>query len=109
MLYVKLPRSTVVLEIKSDYDTALIDECVSHGDILECFVCHFVSDPVLLPPSLVYGESEVGEGASQSTRPNASFDGELEPTMPLHMPIYIHLLLSTLSQLQILLLMLIKL
>ena len=64
MLYVKLPRSTVVLEIKSDYDTALIDECVSHGDILECFVCHFVAESILVPPSLEYGESVVGEGAS---------------------------------------------
>uniref|UniRef100_M1DJU3 Uncharacterized protein n=1 Tax=Solanum tuberosum TaxID=4113 RepID=M1DJU3_SOLTU len=34
----------------------------------------------LVPPSLEYGESGVGEGASQNTGPNASFDAELEPT-----------------------------
>ncbi|KAH0781941.1 hypothetical protein KY290_001539 [Solanum tuberosum] len=80
VLYVKLPRSTVMLEIKSDYDTNLIAECLSHGDILDCFVCHFVADPVLVSPSLEYGESEVGEGTSQNSRPNASFDAELKLT-----------------------------
>ncbi|KAG5569966.1 hypothetical protein H5410_059732 [Solanum commersonii] len=35
---------------------------------------------VLIPPSLEYGESGVGEGASQNSGPNASFDVELEPT-----------------------------
>ncbi|KAH0653757.1 hypothetical protein KY289_031435 [Solanum tuberosum] len=80
VLYVKLPRSTAKLEIKSDYDTTLIAECLSHGDILDCFVCHFVADPVLVPPLLEYGESGVGEGASQNSGPNASFDAELEPT-----------------------------
>ncbi|KAH0775162.1 hypothetical protein KY290_012299 [Solanum tuberosum] len=80
VLYVKLPRSTVMLEIKFDYDTTLIAECLSHGDILDCFVCHFVVDPVLVPPLLEYGESGVGDGASQNNGPNASFDVELEPT-----------------------------
>ncbi|KAK4729986.1 hypothetical protein R3W88_022974 [Solanum pinnatisectum] len=79
-MYVKLPRSTAMLEIKSDYDTTLIVECLSHGDILDCFVCHFVVDPVLVPPSLEYGESEVGEGASQNSGPNVPFDVELKPT-----------------------------
>ncbi|KAK4727445.1 hypothetical protein R3W88_032362 [Solanum pinnatisectum] len=72
VLYMKLPRSTTMLEIKSDYDTTLIAECLSHGDILDCFVCHFVTDPVLVPPSLEYGESGVGEGASQNSQENAS-------------------------------------
>ncbi|KAG5627934.1 hypothetical protein H5410_013152 [Solanum commersonii] len=80
VLYVKLPRSTTMLEIKSDNDTILIAECLNHGDILNCFVCHFVADPVLILPLLEYGESGVGEGASQNSRPNASFDAELEPT-----------------------------
>ncbi|KAK6778164.1 hypothetical protein RDI58_024882 [Solanum bulbocastanum] len=44
------------------------------------FVCHFVTDPVLVPSSLEYGESGVGEGASQNSGSNASFDAELEPT-----------------------------
>ncbi|KAH0706751.1 hypothetical protein KY289_011827 [Solanum tuberosum] len=79
-LDVDIDRSTAMLEIKSDYDTTLIAECLSHGDILDCFVCHFVADPVLIPPSLEYGESEVGEGASQNSGANASFDTELEPT-----------------------------
>ncbi|KAK4710322.1 hypothetical protein R3W88_004835 [Solanum pinnatisectum] len=70
VLYVKLPRSTAMLEIKYDYDITLIAECLSHGDILDCFVCHFVADPVC----------EVGEGASQNSGPDASFDVELEPT-----------------------------
>mgnify|MGYP007056448810 CR=1 FL=1 len=45
-------------------------------------MCHFVADPVLVPPLLEYGESGVGEGASQNSGPNASFDAELdlEPT-----------------------------
>ncbi|KAH0735589.1 hypothetical protein KY285_011296 [Solanum tuberosum] len=58
-LDVDIDRSTAMLEIKSDYDTTLIAECLSHGDILDCFVCHFVTDPVLIPPSLEYGESGV--------------------------------------------------
>ncbi|KAH0655448.1 hypothetical protein KY285_030330 [Solanum tuberosum] len=69
-----------MLEIKSDYDTTLIAECLSHGDILDCFVCHFVADPVLVPPLLEYGESGVGERASQNSGPKTSFDAELEPT-----------------------------
>ena len=60
MLYVKLPRSTTILELKSDYDTTLIAEWLSHGDILECFVCHFAADQILVPPSLEYGDSVVG-------------------------------------------------
>ncbi|KAH0781558.1 hypothetical protein KY290_001156 [Solanum tuberosum] len=35
---------------------------------------------ILVPPSLEYGESGVGEGASQNNGPNASFDAALEPT-----------------------------
>uniref|UniRef100_M1DXH4 PB1-like domain-containing protein n=1 Tax=Solanum tuberosum TaxID=4113 RepID=M1DXH4_SOLTU len=79
VLYVKLPRSTAMLGIKSDYDATLIAECLSHGDILDCFVCHFVADPILVPLSLEYGKSGVGEEASQNSGPNASFDVELEP------------------------------
>ncbi|KAH0752191.1 hypothetical protein KY285_005339 [Solanum tuberosum] len=79
-LDVDIDRSTAMLEIKSNYDTTLIAECLSHGDILDCFVCHFIADPVLVSPSLKYGESGVGVRASQNSRPNASFDAELEPT-----------------------------
>uniref|UniRef100_M1DM04 Uncharacterized protein n=1 Tax=Solanum tuberosum TaxID=4113 RepID=M1DM04_SOLTU len=87
-----------MLEIKSDYDTTLIAECLSHGDILDCFVCHFVVDPVLVPPLLEYGESGVGgnrnnlegklagdepyypsdEAASFETDPDAFSDDEEE-------------------------------
>ncbi|KAG5581910.1 hypothetical protein H5410_052537 [Solanum commersonii] len=69
-----------LMKIKSDYDTTLIAKCLSHGDILDYFVCHFVVDPVLVPHSLKYGESGVGEGTSQNSGPNASFNAELEPT-----------------------------
>ncbi|KAH0776822.1 hypothetical protein KY290_008233 [Solanum tuberosum] len=62
-LDVDIDRSIAMLEIKSDYDTTLIAECLSHGDILDCFVCHFVSNPVLVPPLLEYGESGVGPDA----------------------------------------------
>lgn len=80
VLYVKLSRSIVMLEIKSDHDTTLFAECLSHRDILECFVCHFLVDQVLIPLLLEFGESGVGDGASQNTGPNASFNAELEPT-----------------------------
>lgn len=33
MVYVKLPRSLAILEIKSDYDTTLFADRLSHGDI----------------------------------------------------------------------------
>uniref|UniRef100_M1E125 PB1-like domain-containing protein n=1 Tax=Solanum tuberosum TaxID=4113 RepID=M1E125_SOLTU len=61
VLYANLPRSTAMLEIKSDYDTTLIAECLCHGDIFDCFVRYSVADPVLVPPLLEYGESGVGE------------------------------------------------
>ncbi|KAH0680851.1 hypothetical protein KY290_023046 [Solanum tuberosum] len=64
---------------QTDYDATLIAECLSHGDILDCFVCRFVADPILVPLSLEYGKSGVGEEASQNSGPNASFDVELEP------------------------------
>ncbi|KAG5620532.1 hypothetical protein H5410_005750 [Solanum commersonii] len=81
VMYVKLPRST----------------CLSHGDILDYFVCHFVADPVLVPPSLEYGES-----GNQQMRPK-----KMPQTLPL--PIQIHIPMYTISLLQILLLLLIKL
>ncbi|KAK4714121.1 hypothetical protein R3W88_020028 [Solanum pinnatisectum] len=58
VLYVKLSRSTAMLEIKSDYNTTLIAECLSHGDILDCFVREHL----------------------KNSGPNASFDAKLEPT-----------------------------
>ena len=44
-------------------------------------MCHFVVEKVLVPLSLEYGESVVGEEASQNTEPNAFFDTKLEPTL----------------------------
>lgn len=44
-------------------------------------MCHFVDEPILVPPSLEYMKSLVGEGASQNTGPNESFDANLEPTL----------------------------
>lgn len=48
---------------------------------MECFVCHFVAEPILVPLPLEYGESVVGDGASQNIGPNTSFDVELELTL----------------------------
>ncbi|KAG5596749.1 hypothetical protein H5410_037981 [Solanum commersonii] len=77
-LDIYIDRSTVMLEIKSDYDTILIAECLSHhGDILDCFVCHFVANPVLVPPSLNMGK------VHSFTAPNTPPPTHQTPT-PIH-------------------------